>query len=89
MYKTAYVVTTNNGNEFMIKQTGPVGALIIDTFNVCPDRPSKVSREDFFSLKDLHIALLTLGVSREVLLPVYISVLAMIGLDVYSIEVKE
>lgn len=88
-YKTAYVVTTNNGNEFMIKQIEPLGVLIIDAFNVWPDRPSKVSREDFFSLKDLHIALLALGVSREVLLQVFISVLLMIGLDVYSIDVKE
>lgn len=85
IYKRAYVVTTNTGNEFMIKQKEPLGVLIIDAFNVFPDRPSKVSREEFFSLKDLHIALLALGVSKEVLLPVYISVLAMIGLDVYSV----
>lgn len=87
-YKTAYVVTTNNGNEFIVKQMEPLGALSIDAFNVYPDRSSKVSREDFFSLKDLSIALLALGTSGEVLLPVYISVLLMIGLDVYSIDEK-
>lgn len=84
-----YIVTTNNGNEFMIKQTEPLGALTIDAFNVCPDKPSRVSREEFLSLKGIHIDLLALGVSREVLLPVYISVLVMIGLDVYSIDYKE
>ena len=89
VYKTAYVVTTNNGSEFMIKQTGPEEVLIIDAWNVWTDKPSRVSREEFISLKDIHISLLALGVSREILLPVYISVLAMIGLDVYSIDVKE
>lgn len=89
MYKLAYVVTTNTGNGFIVKQKEPLGVLNIDTFNVWPDSLSKDSRKDFFSLKDLHMALLDLGVSREVLLPVYISVLAMIGLDVYAIDVKE
>lgn len=87
-YNTAYIVTTNNGNEFIVKQKGRSGALIIDRFNVFPDRPSKDSLEVFFSLKDLHIALLALGVSKEVLLHVYISVLAMVGLDVYPVDVK-
>lgn len=39
-YKTAYVVTTNNGNEFMIKQSENLGLLTIDAFNACPGRKS-------------------------------------------------
>ena len=87
-YKTAYVVTTNNDNVFLIKQTELSGTLIIDAFNLCPGSLSRVMREEFISLKGICIDLLALGVSRDVLLPVFISVLVMIGLDVYSIELK-
>lgn len=84
MYKPAYVVTTNTGNEFMVKQKGHLGVLIIETFNAYHE-----TREDFIALNDLNTALVALGVSREILLPVYISVLALAGLDVFSIDVKE
>ena len=82
-YKTAYVVTTNNGNEFTVRQKECLGVLIIEPFNV-----KNAMREDLITLHDLHIALVFLGTSREVLLPVFISVLVMIGLDVYPIDEK-
>lgn len=88
VYKTAYIVTTNNGNEFIVKQKDHLGEIIIDTFNCYSDMPANANREDFITLQDLHIALLALGTSREVLLPVFISVLLMIGLDVYSVDEK-
>lgn len=88
-YKHAYVVATNNGNEFTVKQKGHSGGLTIDTFTVSSAAPANVIRDEFTTLEDLCLALLRLGVSREVLLPVFISVLVMIGLDVYSIEIKE
>lgn len=84
MYKLAYVVTTNTGNEFIVKQKGNLGGIIIEPFNAYHD-----TREDFIALHDLHISLVALGVSCDVLLIVYISVLVMAGLDVYSIDVKE
>lgn len=74
-YKTAYVVATNNGNEFTVKQNGHLGVLTIDTFSVSSAVPANVIREEFNTPQDL--------------LPVFISVLVMIGLDVYSIDVKE
>ena len=84
MYAPCYVVATNSGNEFMVKQKGNLGGLIIEPFNAYHE-----TREEFIALNDLHISLIALGVSREILLPVFISVLAMLSLDVYSIEVKE
>lgn len=84
MYVPCYVVATNSGNEFMVKQKGNLDVLIIEPFNVHHE-----TREEFIALNDLHISLIALGVSREILLPVFISVLAMLSLDVYSIEVKE
>ena len=88
-YKIAYVVATNNGNEFTVKQNWHLGVLTIDTFSVSSDVPANVIRDEFNTLQDLCLALLSLGVSREVLLPVFISVLVMIVLAVYSIDVKE
>jgi hypothetical protein len=88
-YKIAYVVATNNGNEFTVKQNGHLGILTIETFSVSSAVPANATRDEFTTLNDLCLALLRLGVSREVLLPVFISVLVMIGLDVYSIDVKE
>lgn len=87
-YKPAYVVTTNTGNEFTVKQKGHLGVLIIETFSVCSAVPDNTIRDEFTTLQELCMALLRLGVSREVLLPVFISVLVMIGLDVYSIDEK-
>lgn len=84
MHAPYYVVATNSGNEFMVKQKGNLGDLIIEPFNVYHE-----TREELIALNDLHISLIALGVSREILLPVFISVLAMLSLDVYSIEVKE
>lgn len=84
MCKLAYVVTTNTGNEFIVKQKGHLGVLIIEPFNAYQD-----TREEFIALHDLYISLVALGVSRAILLPVYISVLVMTGLDVDSIDVKE
>lgn len=88
-YKTAYVVATNTGNEFTVKQKGHLGALIIETFSASSYVSTNVIRDELTTLQDLCLSLLSLGVSREVLLPVFISVLVMIGLDVYSIDVKE
>lgn len=88
-YQTAFVVTAKTGNEFTVKQKGHLGVLVIETFKTWYDVPVNVIRDEFSALQELCLALLNLGVPREVLLPVYISVLVMVGFEVHSIDVKE
>ena len=78
MYKKAYIVTTNSGTEFVVKDSEQFENIRIDTWNISQDTTHYV------------VAILReLGVACAVLLPVFISVLVMVGLDVYSIGVKE
>lgn len=89
MYNTAYIVTTNSGTEFIVKNSKQFDNISIDTWNISQDTTHHVVEVEFANLNDLVAILRELGVSREVLLPVFISVLVMVGLDVYSIDVKE
>lgn len=89
MYKTAYIVTTNSGTEFIVKNSEQFENVRIDTWNISQDTTHYVVAVELANLNGLVAILRELGVSRDILLPVYISVLTMIGLDVYSIAVKE
>lgn len=88
-YKTAYIVTTNSNNEFVVKYSEQFENIHIDTWNISQDTTHYVDAVEFANLNGLVAILRELGVSCDVLLPVYISVLVMVGLDVYSIDVKE
>lgn len=88
-YQTAYAVTTKTCNEFTVKQKGHLGVLVIEPFKTGCDVPANVIRDEFSTLQELCLALLHLGVPSELLLQVYISVLVLVGFEVYSIDVKE
>lgn len=89
MYKLAYIVTTNSGNEFIVKYSEQFENIHIDTWNIAQDTTHYVVAVELANLNGLVSILRELGVSCDVLLPVYITVLVMVGLVVYSIEIKE
>lgn len=88
-YKTAYIVTTNSGSEFIVKYAEQFENIYIDTWNVSQYIQPHTAKIEFANLNALVAILRELGAPRDILLPVFISVLAMIGIDVYSIDVKE
>lgn len=65
--------------------------IIIDQWNIYPyqAQPEKGASTDLANLQMLSDCLLALGAENDTLLPVFISVLVMVGLYVYSIDVKE
>ena len=89
MYKAAYIVTTNSGTEFVVRYSEQFENIRIDTWGISKDTTPFTVAAEFANLNDLVAILRELGVARDVLLPMYISVLAMIGFDVYSVDVKE
>lgn len=89
MYKTAYIVTTNSGTEFIVKNSENFDNIHIVTWNIPQDTAHYVVATEFANLNGLVAILSDLGVARDVLLPVFILVLVMVGLDVYLIDVKE
>ena len=88
MYKTAYIVTTNSGTEFIVKNSEQHANIHIDTWNISQDTTHYVVAVELANLNGLVAILRELGVACDVLLPVFISVLVMVGLDVYSIDVR-
>lgn len=88
-YKTAYIVTTNSNNEFVVKYSEQFENIRIARWNTSQCTTHYVVAVELANLNRLVTILRELGVSCDVLLTVYISVLVMAGLDVYSIDVKE
>lgn len=88
-HKTAYVVTTNSNTAFLVRYNEQFENIHVDTWHVWPDVQPHVLRQEFANLNGLLAALRELGTPRDILLPVYISVLTMIGFDVYLIDEKE
>lgn len=89
MYKPAYIVTTNSGTEFVVRYSEQFENINIDTWNISQHTTHYVVAVELANLNRLAAILSELGVVCDVLLPVFISVLVMVGLDVYSIDVKE
>ena len=89
MCKTAYIVTTNSGTEFIVKRSEQYANICVDTWNIPQDTTHYVVAVELANLNGLVAILRELGVACDVLLPVFISVLVMAGIGVYSIGVKE
>lgn len=87
IYKPAYIVTCNSGNEFVVKQLDGFGSVTIDAWQL-NYYSSGAERKDYADLRCLLVALVVNGVSNEILLPLFIAVLKMVGFDIYTIDIK-
>ena len=88
MYKPAYIVTCNSGNEFVVEQLDSFGSVIIEVWKL-NSYSAGAERKDYDDLRCLLDVLVVNGVSNEILLPLFIAVLKMAGFDICAINVTE